>query len=219
VALPRITVVTVCDIVPSAGQERQLPRQCPGGHEPAAEPETASVIRGAFPDRGAAGVPGTEPATNADAFRRALARHPAGVTIVTLRGRSGPLGLTVTSFTSASLEPPLVSFYIGHGSSNWPEIRAARHFAVNLIGAESPELAARFARKGEDRFAPPTRWRWGAMGLPLLVDATTHVVCATHTLVVLGDHDLVVGRVIDVAIGHADRPLLRHQGRFTSPSA
>jgi hypothetical protein len=79
---------------------------------------------------------------DAGQFRQALGRHPAGVAIVTL---AGPAGLTVTSFSSASLDPPLVSFYIGHGSSNWPAVQQARHFAVNLMGHNHQDTAARFA--------------------------------------------------------------------------
>ncbi len=154
----------------------------------------------------------------AEVFRSALAQHPAGVAIVTLRGSAGPAGVTVTSFSSASLEPPLVSFYIGHGSSSWPEIRIAQHFAVNLMGAGQEALAARFARKGEDRFAPPTRWCTGTAGLPLLAGATTHLVCVRHQQVTVGDHELVVGRVIEATTGQGgDRPLLHHQGQFMNP--
>jgi flavin reductase (DIM6/NTAB) family NADH-FMN oxidoreductase RutF len=167
----------------------------------------------ALPDTGPPGIapPGR---VKADAFRRALSRHPAGVAIVTLRG---PAGLTVTSFSSASLDPPLVSFYIGHGSSSWPVVRAATHFAVNLMGTGQQETAARFARKDADRFGPQTPWEPGPEGLPLLAGATTHLICATHTLITVGDHDLVVGQVTRTIIGASAPPLLHHQGRFTRP--
>jgi flavin reductase (DIM6/NTAB) family NADH-FMN oxidoreductase RutF len=155
-------------------------------------------------------------AVDADTFRQALSRHPAGVAIVTLRG---PAGLTVTSFSSASLDPPLVSFYIGHGSSSWPLVRAAAHFAVNLMGNGHEEVAARFARKGADRFGPQTRWEPGPGGLPLLGGATTHLICALHALVTVGDHELVVGQVTRAVIGASAPPLLHHQGRFTRPEA
>jgi flavin reductase (DIM6/NTAB) family NADH-FMN oxidoreductase RutF len=146
-----------------------------------------------------------------DDFRQVMAQHPAGVAIITL---PGPAGLTVTSFSSASLDPPLVSFYIGHGSSNIGAVRRASHFAVNLIGAGQRELAARFARKGEDRFAPPTRWQQGPLGLPLLTDATTHLVCARHPLQTVGDHELVIGTVIEATIRRGEPPLLYHRGRY-----
>ena len=160
--------------------------------------------------------PGTRslPSVDAQVFRQALARHPAGVAIVTLRG---PAGLTVTSFSSASLDPPLVSFYIGHGSSNWPAVRTAEHFAVNLMDHGQEVVAALFARKGADRFGPQTRWCAGPGDLPLLAGATTHLICATHAMLTVGDHELVVGQVEHAIIGSGEPPLLHHQGRFTRP--
>ena len=154
------------------------------------------------------------PLVNAAVFRQALSRHPAGVAIVTLRG---PAGLTVTSFSSASLDPPLVSFYIGHGSSNWPAVRAAEHFAVNLMDHGQEAVAALFARKGADRFGPQTEWSPGPGDLPLLAGATTHLICAVHAMLTVGDHELVVGRVEHAIIGSGEPPLLHHQGRFTRP--
>ncbi len=154
------------------------------------------------------------PFVDAEVFRQALARHPAGVVIVTVRG---PAGLTVTSFSSASLDPPLVSFYIGHGSTNWPAIRAAEHFAVNLMDHSQQAAAARFAQKGADRFGPETQWRPGPRDLPLLDGATTHLICATHAMLTVGDHQLVVGRVEHTIMGTGEPPLLHHQGRFTRP--
>jgi flavin reductase (DIM6/NTAB) family NADH-FMN oxidoreductase RutF len=164
-----------------------------------------------------AGADSLDPsAIDADTFRQALSRHPAGVAIVTLRG---PAGLTVTSFSSASLDPPLVSFYIGHGSSSWPVVRAAGHFAVNLMGNGQEEVAARFARKGADRFGAQTGWTPGPGGLPLLAGATTHLICAVHNMVTVGDHELVVGQVERAIIGTCAAPLLHHQGRFTRTEA
>ena len=85
------------------------------------------------------------------------------------------------------------------------------------MGHGQQALAARFARKGEDRFSPPTRWRPGPVGLPLIMGATTHLICASHTLVAVGDHELVVGRVLQAIIGPSEPPLVHHQGRFTRP--
>jgi flavin reductase (DIM6/NTAB) family NADH-FMN oxidoreductase RutF len=153
---------------------------------------------------------------DAGEFRQALGRHPAGVAIITL---AGPAGLTVTSFSSASLDPPLVSFYIGHGSSNWPAVQQARHFAVNLMGHNHQDTAARFARKGADRFGPATQWHTGPAGLPLLAGATVHLICATASLVTVGDHELVVGRVLQADLNQPGPPLLHHRGQFTRPES
>jgi flavin reductase (DIM6/NTAB) family NADH-FMN oxidoreductase RutF len=153
---------------------------------------------------------------DADQFRQALGLHPAGVAIVTL---AGPAGLTVTSFSSASLDPPLVSFYIGHGSSNWPAVQRASYFAVNLMGHGQQETAATFARKGADRFGPATEWRTGHAGLPLLAGATVHLICATDSLITIGDHELVVGRVLQADVNRPEPPLLHHRGQFTRPES
>ena len=187
---------------------RASPKHRPAG---ALEPALSALPVSAGPVS-AGGTP--VPVLDAGTFRRALARHAAGVVIVTLRG---PAGLTVTSFSSASLDPPLVSFYIGHGSSNWPAVRAATYFAVNLMGTGQEEVATRFARKGADRFGPPTRWEPGPGGLPLLAGATTHLICTRHALVTIGDHELVVGQVTQAIIGASAPPLLHHQGRFSRP--
>jgi flavin reductase (DIM6/NTAB) family NADH-FMN oxidoreductase RutF len=160
---------------------------------------------------------GAVEAVDAEMFRQALGRHPAGVAIITLATAGGPAGLTVTSFSSASLDPPLVSFYIGHGSSNWPAVRVARHFAVNLIGHDQQDLATLFARKGADRFGPATGWRAGPAGLPLLSGATVHLVCATDSQITVGDHELVIGRVLAADINPGEIPLLHHRGQFTRP--
>jgi flavin reductase (DIM6/NTAB) family NADH-FMN oxidoreductase RutF len=88
---------------------------------------------------------------------------------------------------------------------------------VNLIGHGQEELAARFARKGADRFGPATQWSPGPAGLPLLAGVTTHLICARHVLVTVGDHELVVGRVTQAIIGSGEPPLLHHQGEFIRP--
>lgn len=146
-------------------------------------------------------------------FRRALALHAAGVVVITASDGGRPAGFTATSFSSVSLEPPLVSFYVDRGSTTWPAVRAADRFAVNVLAADQSALAARFARRDVDRFAPPTRWRSGAGGVPLLDDVAARLVCLPHDHLDIGDHVLVVGLVGEAYAGSA-RPLLYHHGRF-----
>ncbi|MBG0815245.1 flavin reductase family protein [Planomonospora sp. ID82291] len=161
-------------------------------------------------------LPGTLPerAVDAERFRRALAVHAAGVVVVTAQTEGVPVGLTATSFSSVSLEPPLVSFYVDRASTTWPWLRRAGHFAVNILAGDQADLASRFARKGVDRFAPPTRWRPGPLGVPLLGGVSAHLVCAPHSTTEIGDHVLVVGLVTEARLGTEHRPLLYHQGRF-----
>lgn len=158
-----------------------------------------------------------EPATgavDADGFRRALAVHAAGVVIITAQSDGIPVGLTATSFSSVSLDPPLVSFYVDQSSTTWPWLRDADHFAVNVLASDQADLAARFARKDIDRFAEPTRWRPGPLGAPLLQDVSAHLVCLPHETVDVGDHILVVGLVAEARVHSPGRPLIYHQGRF-----
>jgi flavin reductase (DIM6/NTAB) family NADH-FMN oxidoreductase RutF len=151
---------------------------------------------------------------DADGFRRALAVHPAGVVVITARSEGLPVGLTATSFCSVSLDPPLVSFYVDRSSSTWPALRAADHFAVNMLAGDQADVAARFARKGIDRFAEPTRWRPGPLGAPLLQDVSAHLVCLPYETREVGDHILVVGLVAEANVSGPARPLLYHSGRF-----
>ncbi|GAA3579871.1 flavin reductase family protein [Nonomuraea rosea] len=157
---------------------------------------------------------GAARALDADGFRRALAVHAAGVVVITAQSRSVPVGLTATSFSSVSLDPPLVSFYVDRSSTTWPALRAADHFAVNVLASDQAELASRFARKDVDRFAEPTRWRPGPLGAPLLQDVSAHLICLPHETVDVGDHILVVGLVAEARVHGQGRPLLYHQGRF-----
>ncbi|MBB5778809.1 flavin reductase (DIM6/NTAB) family NADH-FMN oxidoreductase RutF [Nonomuraea jabiensis] len=158
-----------------------------------------------------------EPATgavDADGFRRALAVHAAGVVIITAQSDGIPVGLTATSFSSVSLDPPLVSFYVDQSSTTWPRLRDADHFAVNVLASDQADLAARFARKDIDRFAEPTSWRPGPLGAPLLQDVSAHLICLPHETVDVGDHILVVGLVAEARVHSPGRPLIYHQGRF-----
>ncbi len=153
-------------------------------------------------------------AVDAERFRQALAVHAAGVVVVTAQVEGMPVGLTATSFSSVSLAPPLVSFYVDQSSTTWPWLRQADHFAVNVLASDQAEVASRFARKGVDRFAAPTSWTPGHLGVPLLEGVSAHLICAPHSTVDIGDHVLVVGLVIETGLEPGGRPLLYHQGRF-----
>ncbi|NRQ37401.1 flavin reductase family protein [Nonomuraea sp. NN258] len=157
---------------------------------------------------------GRSSALDAEGYRRALAVHAAGVVIITAQSDGIPVGLTATSFSSVSLDPPLVSFYVDRTSTTWPRLGAADHFAVNVLASDQAELAARFARRGTDRFAEPTRWRAGPLGAPLLQDVSAHLICLPHETMDVGDHVLVVGMVAEARVHRPGRPLLYHQGRF-----
>lgn len=151
---------------------------------------------------------------SADRFRTALGSHAAGVVVVTAAPDKGPVGVTATSFTSVSVDPPLVSFYINAGSNTWPGIRGVETFAANILGQDQHATATRFATTGIDRFASPTRWHRGPEGLPLLEGAAAHVLCLHHEALAVGDHWLVVGKVVQTAADGESGPLLYHRGRY-----
>jgi len=152
---------------------------------------------------------------SAEQFRQLLRHHPAGVVIVTADVAGRPVGLTATSFTSVSLNPPLVSFYIAATSSTWTRLSRANSFGVHLLGADQADLAARFAARGVDRFAPPTRWSHDPAGVPALEGVAARLVCRRYDTRLIGDHWLVVGRVVHSVVHDASRPpLLYHRGSF-----
>ncbi|MFF8563376.1 flavin reductase family protein [Streptomyces albidoflavus] len=148
-------------------------------------------------------------------LRAAFRRHPAGVAVITARG-SRLAGFTATSLTSVSAEPPLVSFGVGTASSSWPVIAEAEHVGVHLLGEDQRELAVTFARSGADRFAPPTRWREGPEGVPLLESVPVWLVCRVVARVPAGDHRVVVAEVVAGDPAGPGRPLVHHDGRYNA---
>ena len=136
----------------------------------------------------------------ADEFRRACGRFATGVTIATVLDAQGaPHGLTVSSFTSVSLDPPLVLICLGHAVTVIEAFRKAPHFGINVLKAEQRHLSERFARKGFDRF-DGVAWERGATGSPLLPGVLAAIECAVHERFTSGDHDILVGRMVQARI-------------------
>jgi flavin reductase (DIM6/NTAB) family NADH-FMN oxidoreductase RutF len=157
-------------------------------------------------------VPGLEPTQFTSAFRR----HPAGVVVITLDAGDGPVGFTATSLSSLSLEPPLVSFGIGAGTSSWPHLSRATSVVVNFLGAHQEQLARTFATSGIDRFAAPTAWTRLPGGEPVLAGTAGWLRCGVDRTVAAGDHRIVIGRVESVSLTDGHRPLIYHDGRYHS---
>ena len=154
---------------------------------------------------------------SADTFRGVFRRYATGVVVITAAaGGRRPAGLTATSLASVSLDPPLLSFAVSATASAWPAFAAAGSVVVNFLDADQHHIATRFATSGIDRFAAPTAWSWLASGEPVLDDAPSHLRAqVTHRLPV-GDHVIVVARVIDAAVTAApsDAPLVYHAGAY-----
>lgn len=146
-------------------------------------------------------------------FRRACSRFTTGVTIASVVDREGtPHGLTVNSFTSVSLDPPLVLVALAHSASVMEAFRDSRFFAVNVLAAGQRALSERFARQGHDRF-DGLAWHTGETGAPLLPDTLAEIECATRYRFTAGDHDLIVGEMVRAAIREGE-PLLYFAGRY-----
>jgi flavin reductase (DIM6/NTAB) family NADH-FMN oxidoreductase RutF len=150
---------------------------------------------------------------DATVMRDVLGHFASGVVVVTAKGPSGPIGFTCQSFTSLSLDPPLVSFAPSRTSSTWPRIRDAGTFCVNILAADQEHHSAGFARSGVDKFAG-VRWRPGRCGAPILEGVCAWARCRFRGEHDGGDHTIVVGRVLELAADHSRRPLLYHRGDY-----
>ena len=149
-------------------------------------------------------------------FRRILGHYPTGVTVVTAIGDDGtPEGMVVGSFTSVSLDPPLVAFLPASNSGSWARLRRAGRFCVNILGADHEQLCRQFAARGGDKYAGVS-WSAAPSGSPIIDGAVAWIDCSTETIHTAGDHDIVIGRVIDLESADDGLPLLFFQGGYGS---
>lgn len=148
-------------------------------------------------------------------LRNALGRFATGVCIVTTgTGDGRQAALTINSFCSVSLDPPLVAWYLSDRAPSLPVFQHASHFAVHVLAADQQEIASHFARPSEDKFALlGDRVARGLGDVPVLVDALARFECRKAELVTYGDHVMVLGEVERFSYGSED-PLLFHAGRF-----
>lgn len=155
----------------------------------------------------------TEHVVNPNAFRRAMSDFATGVAVVTGLDDAGPVGFACQSFASVSLHPPLVMFCADHRSRSWPRIRRAGRFCVNVLGGHQDELCARFGSNDGRKFdgADWARSRWNT---PVLPDVLMRVHADVHQVVAAGDHDIVVGRVLEVERLERHLPMIFFRGRF-----
>jgi len=152
------------------------------------------------------------PSDDRRAFRRALGQFATGVTIVTAQAEGQLAGMTANSFSSVSLDPPLILWSIDKGSHSLPLFERAGSFVVNVLAADQVDLASRFARPGADKFAG-VEWRAGLGGAPCLPGGAATFECRKHQVIDAGDHFILLGEV--ERYQRTDRePLLFVQGRF-----
>ena len=150
---------------------------------------------------------------HAPTLRRALGCFVTGVTVVTTRDADGaPLGFTASSFTSVSLDPPLVLVCVGHEVERLAVYRRCSEFAVNVLGDSQRALSVRFATEHPDRFAG-VRWREGAHGVPILEGCIAALECASWRRIEAGDHMILIGRVLRCE-DSSHRPLVYWRGSY-----
>ncbi|MBB6424366.1 flavin reductase [Sphingopyxis sp. JAI128] len=153
---------------------------------------------------------GSDPRT----LRDAMGCFATGITIVTALDAAGmPVGLTANSFTSVSLDPPLLLVCIANTAGTAPALRDAAHFGVNVLQIGQQPVSNRFAAKGEDRFANQP-WAPGETGVPLLGGSLVSFECQHESLHEAGDHFILVGRVVRAQFEPHRDPLLYFRGKY-----
>ena len=148
-----------------------------------------------------------------EVMRDVLGHFASGVTVVTAATDGGPIGFTCQSFSSLSLDPPLVVIAPARTSTTWPRLREIGRFCVNVLAEDQTGLSQTFARSGTDKFAG-VGWRRSPQGQPVLAGVVAWVDCALWAEYDGGDHTIVAARVLDLGADPARRPLLFHRGSY-----
>lgn len=181
----------------------------------------------AAPDRPATAGAGADAATSAATgaaagvetgeFRSVMGRFVTGVTVVTVLDRTGPHGITVNSFTSLSLDPPMIMVCLRRAGRGAAVLRRSAHFGVSILGAHQEPLGRLFARA--DRPAGAAAFddvphRTGIGGVPLIDGAAAQLECRVHQRIRAGDHLMCLAEVVGLHVDSAVDALAFHRGRF-----
>ena len=156
---------------------------------------------------------GTPRIVDPQAMREVMGHFASGVTVVTAVTDGSPIGFTCQSFSSLSLDPPLVVFAPGRSSRTWPQLRAIGRFCINVLAEGQDAVSQNFARSGVDKF-DGVPWRPSAHGSPVLDDVVAWIDAELWAEYDGGDHTLAVARVLDLGADPRRRPLLYHRGAY-----
>ena len=149
------------------------------------------------------------------AFRRALSCFPTGVGVATIMSADGqPHGMTISSFNSVSMNPPLILWSIGLEAACIDDFRQADTFAINILAADQKPISQQFAQAKQDRFSG-LNWHLSPTGLPLLDGAAATLSCKVWNRYPGGDHEIIVGEVYELTCSDKT-PLLYGLGQLTS---
>ncbi|QMU23099.1 flavin reductase family protein [Gordonia rubripertincta] len=146
-------------------------------------------------------------------MRKALGQFASGVTVVTGLDDSGPAGFVCQSFASVSLEPPMVLFCADHRGRSWPRILRAGRFTVNVLHENQADICSRFGSRDGRKF-DGLDWELSDWSTPSLPDVLMRVHADIHDVHTAGDHDVVIGRVLELETPNEERPLLFFRGKL-----
>jgi 3-hydroxy-9,10-secoandrosta-1,3,5(10)-triene-9,17-dione monooxygenase reductase component len=159
------------------------------------------------------GPDGAPPIVDPRVMREVLGHFASGVTVLTAVTDEGPIGFTCQSFSSLSLDPPLVAFAPARTSRTWPRLREIGRFCVNVLAEGQDDVSQNFARSGTDKFAG-VPWTPSVHGAPVLDDVVAWIDGELWAEYDGGDHTIVVARVLDLGAHPERRPLLYHRGTY-----
>jgi flavin reductase (DIM6/NTAB) family NADH-FMN oxidoreductase RutF/DNA-binding IclR family transcriptional regulator len=150
-----------------------------------------------------------------DWYRRVLGQYPTGVCVITADAPgAGPSGMVVGSFTSVSIDPPLIAFYPAKSSTSWPKIEAAGSFCVNILGADQEDICRTFSAKAANKFEKVPYHRTPQTGSPIIDGVVAWIDCGIEMVQDAGDHVLVLGRIRELHLEEPRLPLLFFQGGY-----
>ena len=150
---------------------------------------------------------------NSTEYRRILGHYPTGVCAITAVFETLPVGMIVGSFTSVSLEPPLVAFFPDRTSTSWPKIRAAGRFCVNVLAEHQEHVCRALSSKVDNKFEAVS-YRLSPLGLPIVDGSVAWVNCDLYSVHEAGDHFIALGQVHSMQVEQPHGPLLFFQGSY-----
>lgn len=150
---------------------------------------------------------------NVDTFKAVMGNYPTGVTVVTTVDENGtPLGLTVNSFASVSIDPLLILWSIDKRVSSYDDFIKTDQFAVHVLANDQSDICSLFATKGTDRFAN-CKWEFSDSKLPIIDGSAGVLHCKTYKTIEAGDHTILIGEVVNIQ-DQSKEPLLYHKRKF-----
>ena len=151
-------------------------------------------------------------------FRRILGHYPTGVCAVTALADGEPIGMIVGSFTSVSLEPPLVAFLPDRSSTTWPRIMTVGSFCVNVLNERQQSVCSAISSKAANKF-DAVSYRLSERGVPIIEGVVAWIECDLYAVHEAGDHFIAIGLVKGMAVDRPEAPLVFHRGSYGSISA